>query len=103
MNITRCSLILLAFVLPAAAWAADPSPLEIVERASIVQWGARSVEGEFELSVVRPTWQRSMKLKGAVQREGNKSFFRISAPAKEAGTASLSLGPEMWNYVPAGS
>lgn len=90
-----------SLALRAAAAAADvPSAAHILERASAIQWGERSVQGEFELTIVRPAWTRSLRLQAAVERP-DKSFYRISAPAREAGTASLSLGPQMWNYVPA--
>ena len=30
----------------------------------------------------------------------DRTFIRITAPAKEAGTATLRLGQNMWNYLP---
>ena len=41
-----------------------------------------------------------MTIKAWVDRP-RKTFTRITSPAKEAGSGSLALGTEMWNYVPA--
>jgi outer membrane lipoprotein-sorting protein len=94
-------LIVLLGMLPAFAWGADPAPAEIIERAGRVQWGAVSVQGQFEMTLVRPDWSRSVKLEAWVLRNDNKSFYRVLAPAKEAGTSTLSIGTEMWSWVPA--
>lgn len=83
----------------AVAQAAAPSATEIVERADIVMWGRKTMQGEFEMSVITPAWTRTLTLKAWVERPG-RTFTRVTAPAKEAGTGSLAIAPEMWNYVP---
>jgi outer membrane lipoprotein-sorting protein len=72
---------------------------EIVERAETLLWG-KTVDGDFEMEVTTPSWSRSMSLKVLMDRP-DKSFVRVTAPAKDAGIRSLRLGAEMWNYIPA--
>jgi outer membrane lipoprotein-sorting protein len=101
MCLTRNSIVatfVLLFGAPMTAYA-DPSAAEIVQRADTMQWGAKTLQGEFEMTLITPTWSRSMVLKIWADRP-NKSFVRIVSPAKDAGLGSLSISPEMWNYVP---
>ncbi|TAK48844.1 MAG: outer membrane lipoprotein-sorting protein [Betaproteobacteria bacterium] len=91
----------LAFALAQAATLAraqEPGGREIVERVEILLWG-KTVQGEYEMSVTTPRWQRTLSLRAWMERP-RRSFIRILAPAKEAGIASLRIGPEMWNYLP---
>lgn len=81
-----------------AAGAADPDASEIIERVDQLLWG-KSLQGRFEMTVKTPAWQRTLKLLVWVERP-ERSFIRITAPAKEAGIASLRIKTEMWNYLP---
>jgi len=72
---------------------------DIVRKVDHVLWGETTWAGEFEMSVVRPEWRRTLVVKNWARRPG-KSFARITSPAKDAGTGSLVLGTEMWNYMP---
>jgi len=54
---------------------------------------------EMEMEIVTPHWQRTLRMK--VWTKGTRhTFIRITAPAKEAGVATLRVGNEMWNYLP---
>lgn len=83
----------------AASAAAAPTASEIVERAESLLWG-KTVDGDFEMEVATPSWSRTLSLKVVMDRP-DKSFLRVTAPAKDAGIRSLRLGAEMWNYIPA--
>jgi hypothetical protein len=52
------------------------------------------------MTVTTPRWERTLALQAWIERP-RRSFIRILSPAKEAGIASLRIGPEMWNYLPA--
>lgn len=81
-----------------AARAQPPDGREILERVEKLLWG-RTVQGEYEMTITTPRWQRTLALKVWMDRP-RRSFVRIVAPAKEAGIGSLRIGAEMWNYLP---
>ncbi len=56
---------------------------------------------EYEMTVTRPTWSRTLKMKVWDDRTNKRVFVRILEPAKEAGTSFLRLGYNLWNYMPA--
>jgi outer membrane lipoprotein-sorting protein len=99
LALVRASLLLVLVVaLPVAAAAPDPDGRELVERADTLIWG-RTLQGEFEMSIVTPRWQRMLVLRAWIERP-RRSMIRILAPAKERGIGSLRIGGEMWNYLP---
>jgi outer membrane lipoprotein-sorting protein len=76
-----------------------PSGREIVEKVESLLW-ADTMEGEFDMRIVTPRWERTLSLRVWMERP-RRSFVRVLAPAKEAGIGSLRIGNEMWNYLPA--
>ena len=78
---------------------AQPSAHEIIERTEQVLWG-RTLQAQLTMKVRTPRWERTLKLQALMDRP-SRSFIRILSPAKEAGIASLRIGSEMWNYLPA--
>lgn len=97
----RCGIAVLALALPAltGASAQEPSAHEVVDRAEKALWGS-TVQAQLTMTVTTPRWERTLELQSWMERP-RRSFIRILAPAKEAGIASLRIGPEMWNYLPA--
>lgn len=73
--------------------------LEMVRRADEQMRGETS-QGEMEMTVVTPEWERTMRMRVWETRRDDKAFVRVLEPAKERGTASLKLGNEMWTYIP---
>ncbi|MDE2888223.1 MAG: outer membrane lipoprotein-sorting protein [Gemmatimonadota bacterium] len=54
---------------------------------------------ELEMEIRTPHWRRTLRMK--MWTEGmRKTFVTILAPKKEAGTSTLRVGAEMWNYFP---
>ncbi len=70
----------------------------IIEKMEALMW-ANTMQGEFEMRIVTPRWDRTLQLRIWMDRP-RRSFVRVLAPAKEAGIASLRVGNEMWNYLP---
>ena len=71
---------------------------EVIKEMDRKIQGESSV-GTFEMKIVTPRWQRSMKMK--VWSQGlDFAFVRILSPQRERGTASLKRKQEMWNYLP---
>lgn len=80
------------------AAAPPPTGSEVVARVEQLLWG-RSVQGDYEMTITTPHWQRTLKLRMWMRRP-DKTFVRILSPAKEAGIGSLRIKSEMWNYLP---
>jgi outer membrane lipoprotein-sorting protein len=58
-----------------------------------------SSEGEMTMAVVTRRWTRTLTMK--VWSEGTeKALIKVTAPAKESGTATLKAGDDIWNYLP---
>ena len=80
---------------PRATKAKAEPALDKVEK---LLWGS-TVQGEYEMTIATPRWQRTLGLRLWMDRP-RRSFVRIVSPAKEAGIGSLRIGTEMWNYLP---
>lgn len=96
-RIIACGVVL-ACASAGAARAAQPDARGILDSVERLLWG-KTLQGRFEMSVRTPSWQRKLKLQVWVERP-ERSFIRVTAPAKEAGIASLRIQSEMWNYLP---
>ncbi|MGB8474024.1 MAG: outer membrane lipoprotein-sorting protein [Candidatus Acidiferrum sp.] len=78
--------------------AQQPNADELVRRGDEAVRG-KTEEGILTMTVRTPDWQRTLELRyWAVNPD--KTFIRVTGPAKEAGTATLRLGSNMWNYLP---
>jgi len=55
---------------------------------------------DYEMTVQRPNWARTLKMKVWDDRTNSRVFVKITEPAKEAGTSFLRLGYNLWNYLP---
>lgn len=94
---TRLLILFLAFALPALALSeTDLSGKEIVDKAENSIKG-KSSKGVFSMKIVRPDYEREMKMKS--WWEGEKALIEIIAPAKDAGNKTLKIDNEMWNYL----
>lgn len=72
---------------------------EIIRKAEEKMRGKESAYMEMTIEVIRPKWTRTMGIKSwSVGNE--KSLMVLTAPAKDAGTAFLKRGKEVWNWMP---
>jgi outer membrane lipoprotein-sorting protein len=78
--------------------AQQPNADEIVRRGEYAVRGKTQV-GNVAMTVKTPDWQRTLEMRYWTVNP-DKTFIRVIAPAKEAGTATLRLGTNMWNYLP---
>jgi outer membrane lipoprotein-sorting protein len=85
---------ILAIALPAMAQDAK----EIV-KGSIDNWRGLSSYGEMSMTIHRPSWERSMSMRGWTSGS-KKSLVRITAPKKDAGNGTLMVDNNMWSYSP---
>lgn len=79
---------------PAAA--ADPAALL---RAAFDNWRAKSSRTTVTMTIHRPSWERSLTMVGWTHGD-DQALVRFTAPAKDAGNATLKLGDETWIYNP---
>ena len=80
------------------AAAAPPDALEIARRSDAALKG-RTQHARVSMTVRTPDWERTVDMESWYANP-DRMFIRITAPAKEAGTATLRLGQNMWNYLP---
>ncbi len=74
------------------------TPKEIVDRVDRLMRGDSS-RGTMQMSVATTRWERTMALR--IWSEGtDKALIKILKPKKEAGTATLKVGSDIWNYLP---
>lgn len=98
----KCALALAVFVLfsPAATVRADgPDALAIARQCDAALKG-KTENGAASMTVRTPEWHRTLEMTFWYDYP-DKTFIRITAPAKDAGTGTLRLGSNMWTYLPA--
>jgi len=78
----------------------DLSATEIVKKAEDKFNGEKSGYSEMSMTVVRPSWQRTIELKSWSLGD-DYSLALIMAPAREKGQSFLKRGKEMWSWNPA--
>ncbi len=82
---------------PAPA-APQQSPAEIIDQVDRLMRGESS-HGMATMEIVTEHWSRAITME--VWSLGTDySLVRVSAPAKEAGTATLKANRDIWNYLP---
>jgi hypothetical protein len=84
--------------LPASVTAAAPSPDDLV-RGAVDHWRGDTSYTQITMTVHRPEWQRSLGMAGWTQGRAD-ALIRFTAPAKDAGNATLKVGAGMWIFTP---
>jgi len=67
--------------------------------AAMEHWRGQTSYGEMTMTIHRPDWQRSMSMRTWTQGD-ETSLVRVTAPAKDAGNATLMLEQQMWTFAP---
>jgi len=89
----------LAAIGPEAAGAqTDPMVLQIIDEADRLMRGESST-GRLRMEIDTENWSRSLEM--SVWSLGTDySLIRVESPRREAGTATLKVENEVWNYLP---
>ncbi len=88
----------LAVALAPAVPAQAPSAREIIDRVDRMLRG-NSSRGDVVMEIATEHWQRSLEMR--VWSLGTEyALVRVTAPPREAGTATLKVNQEVWNYLP---
>ncbi len=90
---------LLLAVLLGAATAPDPPQVDALLQHLDDLYRSRSSVARIEIEVVNPRSTRTMRLKAWTRGE-EEVLVVIEAPPREAGTATLRVGQNLWNYLP---
>ena len=101
MNIGRFGLLLVSQVLCAAPSAAQdtvPTAQALLEQFDEL-YRSTGTAARIEIKVERPKRVRTMQMRSWSQGE-DKALVVIDAPARDAGTATLRVGSNLWNYLP---
>jgi outer membrane lipoprotein-sorting protein len=84
----------------ASAWAAPKQPdLDAVLKRLDDLYRSKASIGKMELTVIRPGSKRTMVMRVWTRGE-DRALIVIDSPAREAGTATLRVGKNLWNYLP---
>jgi outer membrane lipoprotein-sorting protein len=75
------------------------SATEIIRKADEKINGEKSAISTMVMTIVRPSWQRTIEFKNWSEGREN-SLTLISAPAKDQGQTFLKRGAEMWSWNP---
>jgi outer membrane lipoprotein-sorting protein len=72
--------------------------VEIVRKANNLLRSTSSY-GEFSMQVIKPDWQRTIKMK-VWSLEPEYAMIYITEPAKDKGMVTLKMEKEVWNWIP---
>lgn len=92
------SLAVLVLLSAPAASASDPTIEELLLLVDDLMRGDSS-RGRMTMNVKTARFERSLSV-SMVSKGTDRFLLRILSPKKEAGTATLKVGPEIWNYLP---
>jgi outer membrane lipoprotein-sorting protein len=90
--------LLLSFFSPAGAQ--ELTATEVIRRADEKFNGEMSGYSVMNMTIVRPTWQRTVEFRSWAL-ENKYALTLITAPAREKGQTFLKRGNEMWSWNPA--
>jgi outer membrane lipoprotein-sorting protein len=76
----------------------DQRAREIVDRVDRL-WRGDSSKGTVEMQIITKNWQRTLSMQ-IWSRGTDDALIRVLKPEKEAGTATLKVGNNIWNYLP---
>ncbi len=94
----KTSLLLLGLII-SSAFVNAQNATEIIKKADEKWNGEKSSQGTMTMTIVRPTWERTIQFK-IWTLERDYSMTLITSPAKEKGQAFLKRETEMWNWMP---
>lgn len=78
--------------------AEGPDALTVARRCDAALKG-KTEHGAASMTVRTPEWQRTLEMT-LWYNYPEKTFIRITGPAKDAGSGTLRLGSNMWTYLP---
>jgi len=90
---------ILAAMAATPALGGAPPNADAILRQAYDNYRSSSSEAVVAMTVHRPTWERHMDMKSWTRGE-NDALVRFTAPAKDAGNATLKLSNDTWVFNP---
>ncbi|HZZ88495.1 MAG TPA: outer membrane lipoprotein-sorting protein, partial [Caulobacteraceae bacterium] len=90
---------LLASLAAAPALAAGAPNADAILRQAYDNYRSTSSQSTVAMTIHRPAWERHMQMRGWTRGDAD-ALVRFTAPAKDAGNATLKLGRDTWVYNP---
>lgn len=78
--------------------AAEPTAQDLIKEAEDLMRGQSNI-GTMTMIITTPHWERAMTM-DFWEKGKDLSLVKVTAPPKEAGTVSLKVEQNMWNYIP---
>ncbi len=92
------SLIIPVILILASAGVAQPAVADVLHDLDQLYRSDNS-HSEMSMHIVTEHWERTLTME--IWSEGrDKTFIKVLSPARQAGSATLRIGSEMWNYLP---
>jgi outer membrane lipoprotein-sorting protein len=93
-------LLILSLLFPVTSQA-EKGPIvpEVLVKRAVDYWRDDSSFTKARMTIHRPDWERSLAMESWT-KGSSKALVRFTSPAKDAGSATLSLGDETWSYSP---
>ena len=91
--------ILIASLLLSLGKVLAQSAVEIITKAEEVRRGATSSKAEMTMTIVRPSWSRTMSMK-SWSKGDDYAIMLVTAPKRDLGTVTLKRVKEVWNWMP---
>ncbi|HEV2364023.1 MAG TPA: outer membrane lipoprotein-sorting protein [Caulobacteraceae bacterium] len=89
-----------AIVLIMVGGAARAAPdAQALVRKAFDNWRGGSSQSSLTMRIHRPSWERSMSMQAWTEGD-DKALVRFTAPAKDAGNATLTVSGRTWVYDP---
>jgi outer membrane lipoprotein-sorting protein len=89
--------VLMGVLFGAPAWAAPDA--DAILRKAYENYRSQSSQSTVAMTIHRPAWERHLELKAWTRGEKD-ALVRFTAPAKDAGSATLELDRDTWVYNP---
>lgn len=87
-----------AIVFCVGALMAQPSISDVLHDLDQL-YRSENSHSEMSMHIVTEHWERTLTME--IWSEGReKTFIKVLSPARQAGSATLRIGSEMWNYLP---
>jgi outer membrane lipoprotein-sorting protein len=84
---------------PKAATASSSADAHTLLKAALDYWRGPTSRTEITMTVHRPDWERTSAMRSWT-RGDKDALVRFTEPAKDAGSATLKLGDDMWIFTP---
>ncbi|MCK5132117.1 MAG: outer membrane lipoprotein-sorting protein [Candidatus Sabulitectum sp.] len=92
------SILIIALVVITSAVTAQPALTDVLHELDQLYRSDNS-HSEMSMHIVTEHWERTLTME-TWSSGRDKTFIKVLSPVRQAGSATLRIGSEMWNYLP---